>query len=489
MARLDWRGADITRVGTSPLAPVSSGGDLSTADYGAMTELTSHFDVLTNRLRGYVTRGNRSGLPTLPEPMGLVQVSSVALDGTPALSTLRFGGNSALSISSTSGLVELSDEMNRSFADGVHRVKAGGIYSSEHVSLESTPNGYGTFTFATLHDLDIGRPSLFTRGLFTQAREATTTYGAAYLGDEWQVSGNLTLIYGARLDYGAYQGTGATNPAIDSTFHLHVATAPSEIVLSPRIGFNYEFPTSSGENSPFSIRGGIGQFRGKIPAGIFASALSETGAEGSQRQLTCVGPAAPVPDWSSYLGNSALIASTCQSGAPVFSSRAPAAAAFQSGFGAPRVWHGSLEGGVQLPRLFALQFSTVVVHGVRQPFAFDRNLVHDVHFTLPDEGNRPVYVASSAVDPLSGGVSPTASRLAPAYGTVRELTSTGRSTTAQLTLGLVGLTPFRMGFGLYYTATRSRDDAAGTPSLGGIIPGATRYRPRRRTDHSARRRR
>jgi hypothetical protein len=470
MARLDWRGADATRIGTSPLAPVASGGELSSSDFGAMTELTSHFDELTNRLRGYVTRGNRSGVPTLAEPMGLVQVASVALDGTPALSTLRFGGNSALSIRSSSGLMELSDEMNRQFAEGAHRVKAGGIYSSENVSLESTPNGYGTFTFSTLHDLDAGRPSLFTRGLSTQARQATTIYGAAYLGDEWQATDNLTLIYGARLDYGAYRGGGAPNTAIDSIFHLRVATAPSEVVLSPRIGFNYEIPTSSGENSPISIHGGIGQFRGRIPAGILASALSETGAAGSQLQLTCVGPAAPAPDWAAYLSNAALIASTCQTGAPVFSSRAPSASGFQPGFGAPRVWHGSLEGGVQLPRLFAVQFGAVVVHGVRQPLAFDRNLVHDVHFTLADEGNRPVFVPADAVDPLSGGVSPTASRLAPAYGTVRELTSTGHSTTAQFTLGLVGLTPFRMGFGLYYTATRSRDDASGTPSLGGAVP-------------------
>jgi hypothetical protein len=278
------------------------------------------------------------------------------------------------------------------------------------------------------------------------------------------------LVYGARLEYGAYAGGGAVPAAIDSIFHLRVGVAPSEVVVSPRIGFNYELLTSAEGSSLLSLRGGVGQFRGKIPVGNLAAALSETGAAGSQLQLVCVGPAAPTPDWPAYRADPGSIASTCQSGAPTFSSRLPAATGFGPGFAAPRVWHGSLEVSAQLPHLYSLQVGAVVVHGIRQPLALDRNLAADVRFNLADEGNRPSFVPLEAIDPVSGGTSPTASRVAPELGTVRELTSTGRSTTAQLTIGLSGLTPIRTGFGLYYTATRSRDQASGVQALGGSAP-------------------
>lgn len=469
MTRFDWRGADAASIGTTPFAPAPSGGSYASNDGGVMTELTSHGEVFGNRARAYVTRGTRRGSPALQEPTGVVQVASAA-DGVPSLETLRFGANSFISVHNATSFAELSDEVTRSFGDGEHRVKAGALVSRDAASLESTPNGLGTFSFATLTDLEAGQPSAFTRTLTAQARRATSTYGAAYLGDDWQPTAHLRLTFGLRLDVGAYSGANDANGTLDSLFHMRVGAAPTEHVLSPRAGFSYEIPTSTGGPAGIALRGGVGQFRGRIPVGSLASALSETGDAQAVQQLVCIGAAAPTPRWSVYRGDPSAIESHCVSGAGTFAARTPAVTGFGEEFGAPRVWHGSLDAAVQLPRLLSLNIGAVGVRGVRQPLALDRNLNARPQLVLTEEDNRPVFVPVSAIDPLTGGASPTASRVVPAFGTVRELTGGGRSSTFQLTIGLNGLTPSHTGFGVNYTGTHSRDLATGIPGPGGGAP-------------------
>jgi hypothetical protein len=46
------------------------------------------------------------------------------------------------------------------------------------------------------------------------------------------------------------------------------------------------------------IRGGIGEFRGRAPTGLFAAAIDATGLPGDQQQLVCIGAAVPVPSWN-----------------------------------------------------------------------------------------------------------------------------------------------------------------------------------------------
>ncbi len=470
MTRLDWRGMDAVRIATSPWAPPPSGGTLRSSDAGVMTELTSRREPFVNRLRGYATRGLRSGAPSLAEPLGLVQIVSRADDGSASLSTLSFGGNSQLSQRNATSLLELSDEIAAPLWDGAHRVKAGVLYSVESASLEAAPNGYGTFTFGSLRDLEDGSASSFTRALGAAARRATSYYRAAYAGDEWQASPALRLLYGARIDYGRYQRGGDAAPVVDSVLHLRVGDAPAELVVSPRLGFSYEIPTKLGGEAGFLLRGGTGRFRGRMPVGALASALNETGTPGSQQLLECVGAATPRPDWVAYLADPSRIQSTCSGGAPAFAARAPVMTGFGDGFGAPRVWHSSLETSIQLPHLYSVEAGLTVIDGERQPLALDRNLRTDAGFALADEGDRPVYLPLGAVDRATGGVSPSASRLAPALGAVRELTGGGRSRAIQLTLGMSGLTRSRTGFGLYYTTLRSRDISTGVLTPGGGAP-------------------
>ena len=59
----------------------------------------------------------------------------------------------------------------------------------------------------------------------------------------------------------------------------------------------------------------------------------------------------------------------------------------------------------------------------------DRNLKTSTPFFLANEGNRPIYVPASAIDPATGTVSLNDSRIDPAYASVSEIVS---STSARL---------------------------------------------------------
>jgi hypothetical protein len=470
MTRLDWRGTDAVSVGTTPFAPAPSGGTYASGDAGVMAELTSRGETLSNRARAYVTRGSRHGSPVLQEPAGVVQVASADPEGAISIASLTFGGNPYMSARNTTSFTELSNEVKRSFSGGTHQVKLGALVSRDAATLESTPNALGTFRFATLADLEAGRPSEFTRTLTAPTRRATSTYGAVYLGDEWRQTPRLWLTAGLRYEAGAYSGANGASGAFDSLFHMRVGAAPTEHVLSPRVGFSYEIPTRIGGPAGFTLRGGTGQFRGRIPVGTLASALNETGDAQAMQRLVCIGDAAPAPRWSAYRDDPEAIASQCASGASTFAARTPSVTGFGDDFGVPRVWHSSLDADVQLPRQISLSLAAVAVRGVDQPLALDMNLDARPQFLLAAEDDRPVFVPVSGIDAVTGGASPSASRMVPSFSTLRALTGGGRSSAFQFTIAMVGVTPGSAVFGVYYTGTHSRDMATGIPRPGGGAP-------------------
>lgn len=101
-------------------------------------------------------------------------------------------------------------------------------------------------------------------------------YGGVYAQDEWQVSDNLKLILGLRLDAPFFGSTGYTNPNADtSTFrdengqsvkYKSAKLPDANVLFSPRFGFNWDV---MGDRST-QIRGGTGVFTGR-PAYVWIS--------------------------------------------------------------------------------------------------------------------------------------------------------------------------------------------------------------------------
>jgi hypothetical protein len=505
--RGDWRFGVQDGQRISALSVPHAGGDLNSLGGGALVSLISQFDNgLINEFRVYGAIDTRDSRPYLVAPAGRVQVISDFDDGSTSVSALTFGGNGALPQDIANDQIETTNELSYISNDGAHRVKLGGLVNLSRYDQDFATNRSGTFTYNSLADLENNVPAQFTRTLAPTERSGGIWNSALYLGDTWRVSRAFQLTYGMRLEHTAYEGEPRYNPAVEARFGRRTDVFPSETHASPRVGFTWTlglpasgaagapgrgaggpggapaagFPGGGGgrggmgggagpmAGGPFAglattiIRGGIGEFRGRAPSGLFTGAIDATGLPGAESQLVCVGTNVPTPDWSGYAADPTTIPSVCVDGgggSPTPTQR-PNVTTFDSDFASPRSWRASL--GVQR-RLFerlnvSLDLSYalgIALYGVR-----DLNFDATPAFTLAAEGGRPVFVDAAAIVPSTGVVNNLGSRRESDYGSVFAVGSGLRSDTRQATLAVNGFLRNGMLLSASYTFARSRDQSS-----------------------------
>jgi Carboxypeptidase regulatory-like domain len=466
MLRGDWRGStqDASRI--SAFSVPHSGGDGSSSGGGGMVTLTSHWSNVINELRAYTSGDHRNTEPYLMVPSGRVIVASTLDDGTSAVSTLQFGVNPSLPQESQTRLTEASDEISKVSTGGGHRVKLGGLLNEERTSTGTFSNVLGTYTFNSLADFEADKAASFTRTLSTNKREARSVNGALYLGDSWRRSPRLQLTYGARLETSHYPDAPVFNPVVDSLFNRRTDLFPNETHFSPRLGFTYTYGGPSERQSLGSIRGGFGEFRGKAPSQLFASAADATGLTNGQAQLVCVGPSVPQPDWAAFIANPASVPSSCDGPSQIFGNQRRNVTVFAPDFGAPRAWRGSLGFNRRIAERYNVSLDAAYSRGVAQTSAIDLNLNTVPKFTLASEGGRPVFTPAATIIPSTGVVALSGSRIQPSFGVVSEMNSNLHSDTKQLTASFNGITTRAILFNASYTFTRSRDQAQGLSNFG-----------------------
>lgn len=518
--RGDWRFGVSDGQRISALSLPHYGGDLNSLGGGVLASLISQFDNgLINEMRVYGAIDTRDTQAYLTMPEGRVRVTSELADGTTGISSLVFGGNGALPQDIENDQLEATNELSWISADGAHRVKLGALLNLSGYNQDFATNRNGSFLFNSLEELEAGTPVQFTRTLAPTERDGGIWNGALYLGDTWRKSRALQLTYGARLEATQLDGRPRYNPDVDARFGRRTDRFPSEMHASPRVGFTWTlglppqqqggaggpgggqggglggapgggargagglagaFPGGGGGGrgglgggaqmaGPFAglattiIRGGIGEFRGRAPSGLFTSALDATGLAGAETQLVCVGSTVPTPDWAAYRADPSSIPSVCadgSGGSTPFGSQRPNVTTFDEGFGAPRSWRASL--GVQRRFLQRINVSLDLgyalgthLYGVR-----DLNLDATPQFALNDEGGRPVFVGTDAVVPATGVVNNLDSRVESGYGSVYAIGSGLRSDNRQATLSINGFLRNGVLMSASYTYARSRDQSS-----------------------------
>lgn len=471
MLRGDWRGSvqDASRI--SAFAVPHSGGNAKGSGGGGMVTLTSHWASFINELRGYRSIDKRTTDPYIDIPSGRVVVASNLADGSLGVSTLQFGVNPSLPQETHTQLTEFSDEVSRVSRTGAHRVKLGGLLDIDDSENGTFSNALGTFTFNSLSDFAAGHPASFTRTLSSNVRNARGLNSALYLGDAWRQSAKLQLTYGARFEHSSYPDAPKYNPAIDSLFGFRTDAFPTETHISPRVGFTYTYGLSQMGPAAGSIRGGIGEFRGKAPSQLFAAAADANGLVNAQSQIVCVGGSVPIPDWQSYLSDPSTVPTTCNGASQQFANTRRNVSVFSSDFAAPRAWRGSLGFTRRFVERYTFSLDGSFANGVAQTSARDLNLDTAPKFTLASEGGRPVFAPVTSIVPQTGAVSLTGSRIQPRFGVVSEVNSDLRSNSKQLTASFQGITTKAILFNASYTFTRSTDQSQGISTFGGFGGG------------------
>jgi outer membrane receptor protein involved in Fe transport len=186
-------------------------------------------------------------------------------------------------------IIEVTD--NFSFPLGAHLLTVGTrnqFYRPDNLFAQ---NRYGTWSFASQADFDLGRPTQYQVAIPVggsgRAQFNAATYGG-YVQDQWQTTPNLSITAGLRADIPSMD-TPKRNEAFETQFAgtglagRRTDKVPTgQVQWSPRVGFNWDV-TGDRRNQ---LRGGIGVFNGP-PAYVWLSnAFGNTGVYG-YASLTC----------------------------------------------------------------------------------------------------------------------------------------------------------------------------------------------------------
>src|SRR5260221_6497623 len=173
-------------------------------------------------------------------------------------------------------------------------------------------------------------------------RIAGSDNAALYLGDAWRVSPRLQFVYGVRAEATRFPNTPDYNPDVETLFNRRTDHTPSETHVSPRLGFTYFMGAPADNPAPaaadtnraarggaggggggqragfnaaaWTIRGGVGEVRGRISSNLVATAVDGTRLARGQVTLTCIGNSLPTADWTSYLADASTIPTQCAAG-------------------------------------------------------------------------------------------------------------------------------------------------------------------------------
>ena len=434
--------------------------------------------ILSETSLGFSASHTKSN-PYLLMPTGNVRVNSTLDDGTSGVQNLVFGGNQNLNSTQTSNQVGLLNQLSWFSANNKHRLKMTTELRRDGSGQELAANRYGTYSFNSLADLEASRPSAFTRTLGSRTRDVSQLVGALSLGDSWRRTDNLQIQYGIRLDANRFLNRPASNPAIETLFGVRNDELPNRIYISPRVGFSWTYGRAA-QVAAFEgafrgpravVRGGIGMFQNTPSVNAVGNALDNTGLPRAVQQITCIGTAAPIPDWSAYASDASSVPERCADGTTgtVFSSSAPNVTLFSKDYRASRSVRSNLQwSGPILRNRFSATIDGTYSLNLNQQGPFDLNFNPVTRFTLAGEENRPVFVQPTSIVSSTGSVSPLDARHSKTLARVSQLVSDLRSQSRQLSFRLSPATfSTTYNWSLSYVYSNLREQFRGFSSTAG----------------------
>jgi hypothetical protein len=436
------------------------------------------FGVLSETSVG-VNRSRFYSDPFLTLPSGTVRVNSTFEDGTPSVQNVSFGGNPTMNIGQTSTTAQLTNMLSWFSENNKHRLKFTTELRRDSYEQDLSTNQLGSFDFNSLADLQAGRPASFSRQLASQTRHEDEYVAGLSLGDAYKPTTDLQLQYGVRLDGNRFTAEPTENTDVERLFESRNDHVPNHVYVSPRVGFSWTYGTAAqiggfagAVRGPRAVvRGGVGIFQSTPSATLIGTAMDNTGLANAAQQLTCVGLAAPTPDWLAYATNPAAIPTQCADGSAgtVFASSARNVTLFDKDYVAPRSLRSNLQwSGTSLDNRLSTLVDVTYSRNLNQASTFDLNFNPVQQFALADEGGRPIFARATSIVPTTGTIASGEARFSPTYYHVSQLRSDMESETKQLT---VQLRPFTFNstytWSLSYVYANAKEKYRGFSSTSG----------------------
>jgi hypothetical protein len=157
-----------------------------------------------------------------------------------------------------------------------HTITVGAEAEWTGLDRKGVPNGYGSWTFVSLDDLQAGFAERYEVGLDLGSATVPLRAAqyAAYVSERWQPSRGFSLTLGLRADMLDLRDEPKYHPGVDTIFGERTDRTPrNHIELSPRAGFILQLPGADQQ-----VRGGIGVFTTRYPLAWAHSALLSNGS-------------------------------------------------------------------------------------------------------------------------------------------------------------------------------------------------------------------
>jgi hypothetical protein len=431
-------------LGLSPLVAPSTAGTEHRATLGGQLVADDYLGV--NRL---VLTESRLALSTnrfrrthdLSAPSASVLVSSADASASPQRLELGGGGGD---FDERGWTGEAANETYWNADGRRHRFKTQLWLRLDGLDQAEAPDPWGSYSYASLADLASNRPSSMTRVLRQPRRVGTVWNAAAAFAHVYAPSRFLSVIYGARVEGDGPITALPHNPALEDALAATSGMPRVRLHVSPRIGVTYTYDRDQ-RNTPGTtmnatgtfyravtgtIRAGIGDFRDLLSPGVVADAVGASGLPGSMSVLSCVGVAAPGPQWSPTSASAAP--TQCVDGVGALADPAPPVRLVDPAYDVPHRWRASL-GWTSSVGPLVVQLDGLASYDLAQPGIIDRNFAGRPQFVLADEGGRPMFVSPDGIDPTSGLVSPVESRRVASVGSVISRVSDLRGYAGQVT--------------------------------------------------------
>jgi hypothetical protein len=453
------------------------GGDRVRLSGNAQLSHTAYLhDKILSETSLSIDGGRSYGTPYLSLPAASVLVNSEFADGTSSLRTIGFGGSPSLSNKSSDLTIDANNVLSWFSKDNKHRLKFSSELRRDADHDDRTDNLLGTYAFNSLSDFQNNLPATFSRSLQPRVQSSSMTQFALSLGDSYRRTKDLQLTYGIRVEGNRYADAPEYNPEIQDLFGVRNDVRPNHVYVSPRVGFSWTHGAAT-QISAFRgaarvprsvVRGGIGVFQNAPRSSMLGTAIDNTGLPSAVQQLSCVGAAAPIPDWNNYLTDPDAIPEECSDGTfgTVFSNTAPNVTLFAKDYSTPRSVRGNLQwSGPILGNRFNLTANATYSRNLNQGSFIDLNFNPTEQFALANEGDRPVYVAPGSIVPTTGAIASGDARVSPLFNRVTEQVSDLESVSQQMRLSL---SPMRFSqnftWSLSYVYSNNREQYRGFSS-------------------------
>jgi hypothetical protein len=444
-----WRQSGALNFG--PLSAPSTGGEQAVRTLGAQLQFADFVGegrrVLTQTKLG-LNSSHTQGTPYLRLPGANVRVVSSTTDGD-GIASLGLGGSSFLANTDNRWTAEGSNETIWNAKGQKHVFKAFVWARADGLTQSGFANTLGQYSYNSLADFANGRAASFSRTLSQPQRDGAVWNGASAFAHSFAPSRWFSLMYGARVEANGFVTAPTANPALARALGVSTGVAPTLFHVSPRIGFTWTYnrDRDNGNGAWMNrvgqfyrtttgvLRGGIGEFRDLLKPDLVAGARANSGLAGGTQSLSCVGSAVPSPDWSQFLADANNVPTRCADGSTALADLAPPVSLISRSYDVPRSWRASLDWNTNIGWM-TYKMSALGSYDLNQPGIVDANFAGVSKFALAGEGNRPVFVSPSSIDPASGAVSSAESRRSAQYGSVGIRTGDLRGYGGQLTFGL-----------------------------------------------------